>query len=216
MMPQPTDDPRVHIAGPDPDRMLVLGGGLVLGFGVLSHELGIAGHLARQVASSTGRGLDVDIIAQPDFRVDDAGARLNEENLSGYDAIVLFLGVTDSVRHTSARSWHQGLAALLSDISDRTAAGARVFVVGIQPVRLVTTLNNRVGFFAELHARVLERETILVCAEWPNASFVPFRPEHEPTDRYRTSAIYGKWAALVSPAIIESLERNHPMGDFAI
>jgi hypothetical protein len=215
-LPKPTDAPQVQIPGPDPDRILVVGGGIAVGFGVLSHELGIAGHLARQVSGATGRGIDVDIIAEPDFRVEEARARLRDVNVTTYDAVVTFLGVTDSIRHTSARAWSRSLSALVDDLNSRSAAGTCVLVVGIQPVRLITTLDKRAMLFAELHARVLERETIRVCASRPYATYLHFHPSSEQSERYRTSAIYGKWASLVSPSVAEALQRNHPFGDFTI
>lgn len=215
-LPKPTDAPVVDLPGPDPDRLLVVGGGIAVGFGVLSHELGIAGHIARQVSGATGRGVHVDIIAEPDIRLSEAANRLGETNLSAYDAIVLFLGVTDAIRRTSARVWRAQLAAIIQDVDSRAAAGACVLVVGIQPVRLVTTLDNRVGFFAEMHARSLDRESMRVCEQWPAAAFVPFRPQPEPGERYRSSTTYGKWAAQVSPAVIAAVQGNHPLGDFAI
>lgn len=216
ILPKPMDAPVVCIPGPDPDRLLVVGGGIAVGFGVLSHELGIAGHLARQVSGATGRGVDVDILAEADLRVDEVSARTREANVSAYDAIVLFLGVTDAIRRTSPRAWRTALTALLEDFGDRSAAGTRILVVGIQPVRLVTTLDNRVGFFAETHARSLDRESIRVCAQSSQTTFVPFNPRRELSGRYRTSATYGKWAALVSPAVINALQQNHPLGDFTI
>ena len=215
-LPKPTDAPLVRITGPDPDRLLVVGGGITVGFGVLSHELGIVGHIARQVSASTSRGMEVDLIAEADLRADEVASRIKDTNLSAYDTIVLFLGVTDAIRRTSTRAWRTALSALLENISSRTAAGTRILVVGIQPVRLVTTFNNRFGLFAELHARSLDRESIRVCASLAQASFIPFHPRPEPTERYRTSATYGRWAAQVSPAVIEALQKNHPLGEFTI
>ena len=206
----------MRIPGPDPDRLLVVGGGIVVGFGVLSHELGIAGHLARQVSSATGRGVNVDILAEADLRVDEVSSRTRDSNLPAYDAILLFLGVTDAIRRTPPRAWQTALTALLEDVGNRTAAGTRILVVGIQPVRLVTTLDNRVGFFAETHARSLDRESIRVCAQSRQTTFVPFNPRREISERYRTSATYGRWAAEVSPAVVAALQQNHPFGDFTI
>ena len=216
VFPQPTDAPRVHIGGPDPDRILVVGGGITVGFGVLSHALGIAGHLARKVSGATGRGVDVDIIARHDLTIDDVPSILVDSNLDSYDAVVLMLGVTDSMKRTSARAWRQGVAELIHAISDRAAAGGHIFVVGVQPVRLVTTLDNRVGFFAELHARALDRESIRACAGSSQSTYIPFHPQREPTERYRSSDTYGKWAGLLSPAVVDVLQRNHPLGDFSI
>lgn len=214
--PKPTDAPKIHVAGPDPDRILVVGGGILVGFGVLSHEIGIVGHLSRMVSATTTRGVNADIIASVTLRVDEVADRVREVDLDAYDAVVLFIGVTDSIRHTSARSWNRSLTALLDDLGDRIPAGAQVFVIGIQPVRQVTTLHYSVGAAAERHSHVLERESVRVCAEVPHATYVRFQPKLEHSDRYRTSAMYQKWAALVAPQIAESLQRNHPMGDFSI
>src|SRR5690606_22954041 len=215
-LPKPTDAPTVHVAGPDPDRILVVGGGIAVGFGVLSHELGIVGHLSRMVSAVTGRGVESDIIAEADFRIYEVADRVSETNLASYDAILLFLGVTDSIRHTSARSWNRNLTNLLEDFRDRMAAGAQVFVVGIQPVRQVTTVNYGVGAAAERHSHLLERESVRVCTRFPHATYVLFQPKLEHSDRYRTSAMYQKWAAPVAPPVAEALQRSHPMGDFTI
>ena len=215
VLPKPTDAPVVNIPGPDPDRLLVVGGGIAVGFGVLSHELGIVGHVARQVSVATGRGVHVDIFAERELRIDGASRRLLETNLSAYDAIVLFLGVTDAIRRTSTRAWRAELSALLQDIDSRAAAGTRTVVVGVQPVRLIRTLDNRVGLFAELHGRSLDRESARVCEQWPVATYVPFRPHPEPTERYRSSVTYGKWAKQVSPAVIDAVQGNHPLGEYA-
>lgn len=215
-LPKPTDAPKTHVPGPDPDRILVVGGGIAVGFGVLSHELGIVGHLSRMVSAVTGRGVESDIIAEADFRIHEVADQLREVNLASYDAVVLFLGVTDSIRHTSARSWNRSLTSVLEDFGDRLAAGAQVFVVGIQPVRQVTTVNYGVGAAAERHSHLLERESVRVCANIPHASYVLFQPKLEHSDRYRTSAMYQKWAALVAPQVAEALQRSHPMGDFSI
>ncbi len=59
-MPYPDDPPVAHGSGPDPDRILLLGGTLVRGIGVRSYELGIPGHLARKLAARTGHGADVE------------------------------------------------------------------------------------------------------------------------------------------------------------
>jgi hypothetical protein len=215
-LPKPIDEPVVNLPGPDPDRLLVVGGGILVGFGVLSHELGMAGHIARQVSVATGRGVHVDIISVGDLRMSDASHRVRDTSLSGFDAVVLFLGVTDAIRRTSTRAWRAQLSALLEDVDNRAAAGTRVLVVGTQPVRLVATLDNRAGFFAELHARSLDRESARVCQRWPQAVFVPFRPVAEPSERYRSSSTYAKWATQVSPAVIRAVEGNHPLGDFSI
>lgn len=216
LLPQPTGAPTVHLDGSDPDRVLLAGGGTAVGYGVLSHELALAGHLARQVSAATGRGIDVDVLAEQDLTIRGATALLEEKNLAVYDAVVLTLGVTDSLRRTPVRQWRFALTELIDHIADRTAAGVHLLVVAAQPVQTVTTFDNHVGVFAEMHGRALNRESARICAESSQATFVPFNPEPEPSERYRTSQTYGKWAQQVSPTIISVLQKNHPFSEFSI
>lgn len=215
-LPYPTGEPAVRVSGPDPDRLLIVGGGIAMGFGVLSHELGIAGHLARQIAASTGRGTDVDILAQPELTMSSVPEKLSGWTLSGYDAIILILGVTDSVKRTPSRRWRDAVAGAIDGVRDRAAAGTHVFVVGVQPVRLLPTMDNHIGLFAELHGRALNRESARICAGTEHATFLPFAPQPGSADRYRSSETYGRWARQLSAPITEVLERNHPLGDFII
>lgn len=214
--PKPEGPPEVRIAGPDPDRVLVIGGGIVVGYGVLSHDLGLIGHLARQVSRATGRGVEVDILADPELALSEVPGMLSGRNLSTYDAIILLVGVADALKRTPARSWRRMLSALMKNIFSRTAAGAHVFVAAVQPVRLITTFNNRIGWLAELHGRTLNRESIKVCTDLESVTFIPFHPQATPSERYRDSLTYQTWAAQLSPAVTRVLARNHPMGEFVI
>lgn len=209
-LPRPTDAPTVHIVGTDPDRVLLTGGGTAIGYGVLSHELALAGHLARQISSATGRGIDVDVLAEQDLVIRNVGDLLRETNMAAYDAVIVTLGVADSLRRTPLRHWRSALAELVEDIEGRTAAGTHLFVVATQPVQTVTTFDNQVGLFAEAHGRLLNRESERVCAEGARSVFVPFDPGPERGERYRTSHTYGRWAQEIAPAVIAVLEQNHP------
>ena len=65
-LPHPPSRGMVSGPGHDPDRVLIAGNGSAVGWGVLDHALGLPGHLARAVASITGRGVDLDVIAEPE------------------------------------------------------------------------------------------------------------------------------------------------------
>lgn len=214
--PKPEGPPEIRIPGPDPDRILVVGGGIVVGYGVLSHDLGIIGHLARQISRSTGRGVDIDMVADPELALAEVESLLGDRSLIGYDAILLLLGVADALKRTPARTWRRTLQGLLQEMHRSTAANTHVFVAAVQPVSLITTLNNRIGWMAELHGRTLNRESIRVCAELPDTTFVPFHPTKQPTERYRDSRTYQLWAAQLSPSVTRALSRNHPLGEFTI
>jgi hypothetical protein len=81
-VPHPTDSPHVHAPGADPDRVLLFGSGPAVGYGVLSNDLALPGHLARQLSTITGRGADIDVVADPEVTIQGSLALLRELNLS--------------------------------------------------------------------------------------------------------------------------------------
>ena len=94
----PTDAPRAEAVGPDPDRVLLLGPSKSVGFGVHTHELGLGGHLARELASLTKRGCSVDIVADATISATDTGVVIGRARLNKFDALVLILGGADTIR----------------------------------------------------------------------------------------------------------------------
>ena len=53
------DPPRARASGPAPDRVLAIGGALLAGEGVLTHDLALTGAIARGLARRVGHGFDV-------------------------------------------------------------------------------------------------------------------------------------------------------------
>lgn len=68
--PRPHDIPQAHSAGIDSDRILLVGCGPAVGWGVVSHDLALPGSLARELSGLTGRGVDVDVIESPRMSID--------------------------------------------------------------------------------------------------------------------------------------------------
>ena len=52
-LPVPSGPPVAHTDGPDPDRVLLLGAGISMGYGMKSHDLALPGQLARPGRHST-------------------------------------------------------------------------------------------------------------------------------------------------------------------
>ncbi|MCU1545078.1 MAG: diguanylate cyclase [Homoserinimonas sp.] len=205
-LPRPIDSPHARASGSDPDRILLFGGATACGYGVLSHDLSLAGHLARRISAATGRGVDVDVVADAEMTMRTAPEKLSSIALVRYDAIVVTLGVNDALRRIPARAWRQQLAALIEHIMERTATDAHIFLVRIQPIRSIRTLDNVAGLFAEAHARVLDREMAKIAAAHTDVTFVPFILETvSEKERYRTSSTYAHWASLLAPTIISGL-----------
>jgi GAF domain-containing protein len=87
----PVDPPRAHASGPAPYRVLAVGGRLLAGRGVTTHDLALTGTLARGVAGSTGHGVDVESIVLDRVTVPSMMQALADRDLLRIDALVLVL-----------------------------------------------------------------------------------------------------------------------------
>src|SRR5690606_36089961 len=94
-VPIPVDSPHVRVPGRVSDRVLVLGSGPAMSWGVLSHQLGLAGGLARSLAKQTGRGAVVDVVADASMTADSAIEQVERLGLWRYDAVVVTVGTND-------------------------------------------------------------------------------------------------------------------------
>lgn len=180
-MPRPEDAPRAHAPGIEPDRILVFGNGAAVGWGVRSHDLALPGHLARQVSGLTGRGVDVDLVADPIITVATAARLIPEPRLATYDAIVIVIGMSDALRMTSVRTWRRHLADLLDRFTAARDDGAGVFVVGLLPPSSLKIFSLREGNAADASAARLNAVSQELCDEREGVHFVK-TPErsHEP------------------------------------
>ncbi|WP_166791775.1 GDSL-type esterase/lipase family protein [Cryobacterium frigoriphilum] len=206
-VPRPTDRPRSHAPGPDPDSVLVFGSGPASGWGVRTHDLAIPGSLARALAAHTGRGADVDLNSNPLGRITDGFHDLVGIDLSGFDAVIVTLGVNDAVELVSPKIWQFELARILTHISEHTPPHTRIYLLGIQPIRTIPVFDNRFfGTLADRHATALNKLTEARCAMMPRTTFVPLtgRP-FIVAGRYRTSTDYHQWGEFLATEMAANL-----------
>ena len=205
-VPRPRDKPQVHASGLDSDRILLVGSGPAVGWGVLSHGLSLPGALARGLSARTGRGADVDVVPDPKMTAASAIRLLEENKLWRYDAVVLIVGINDAIGVTSPRAWRRSMSALLRYAERASSQGTRIFVVEIPPIRSLRVFDRLPGRLAERHARALNRLTAEIVRDLERTELVPFEPISIPTpNRYRSPEEYRNWADLLVPAIAKSL-----------
>lgn len=206
-IPTPTDAPQAHAAGIDSDRILVFGSGPAVGRGVMSHDLALPGALARAVSARTGRGVDVDVVARSRMTSVTALTDLGNLRLTRFDAIVVTLGVNESVTLASERVWRLELDRLLRQLVRSSSGSTRVFVAGVQPIRSIPLFDSPLGDLADAHARRLNRATSAICADIPRADFVPLEGAPLPASgRYRSPEVYSHWAGLLAASMVPALE----------
>ena len=132
VVPHPFDSPRRFIAGPDPDRVLVLGNGPAIGFGVLTQELALPGRLARRLADATGRGAVVDVVSRRGTTAGTAPRLLDEARMGLYDAILVCIGSSDAYNLEPEQRWRADLGQLLDALR---AAATPSTVLAVLPIR---------------------------------------------------------------------------------
>jgi len=187
------------VPGDDPQRVLVIGEATAVGFGVLSHELGMAGHFSRQLARRTGRGVEWATRPFSDLTIHTAAGTVRDRALlDGVDVVLLMVGVGDSIRLTPQRTWRRLLCAALEDLARGLPVGARVLIPEVPP------LNESVGIpaawraVAARHGRLLNRVTAEIVAARPEAVAVQFPGESvidlgDP-DAAQASRVYASWS----------------------
>ena len=213
-IPRPRDTPQAHSPGTDSDRVLLFGSGPAVGWGVLSHDVALPGSLARALSTRTGRGTDVDVIANPLVTI-----RTSQNDLAGqgqgrglwrYDAVVVSIGTADAVALLPTWVWQRELSALLDRIRRESSLTTRIFVLGVQPIRSIAAYDSGLGSVAEKHARNLNGASAVICAEQEWTHFVPMTASlASAPGRVRTAAHYAEWADLIAGRMAPPLNAAH-------
>lgn len=200
-VPRPADTPHAHADGVSDDRVrvLVLGAGIASGWGVLSHDLALPGSLARALAASIGHGVDVDVIADVTMTARHAAARLSTLPLWRYQAVVLVLGINESVGLTSPDRWERDLREAIITVRSEGGLDVPIVLAGIQPVRSVPMFDSLLGTIADRRARVLNRASERLAQATPRVGFASLSAAIMPAqDRYREPESYRQWAEEIT------------------
>jgi hypothetical protein len=210
--PKPRDVPQAHSPGRDSARILILGGGSAVGWGVLSHTLGLPGALARALSARTGRGADVDVIAESSMTVRSALRHIGPETLHRYDAVVLTLGIRDAGRLTSPRAWQRDLAKLTDRIR-LISADTQIYLAGIEPLGSLPVFQTTLGAMAGAQGRVLNAVSSRYCASRDGITFAQL-PATPPSaaGRFRSAVDYEVWAEYLAEQMAGQLSSTAPGG----
>jgi hypothetical protein len=193
----PTGPPEVSIAGTNPARILVIGDGPAAGFGVRTHQLGIAGHLARHLSGLLARGVVVTVVAQPAASARSTLKRLAEIDVNGYDSIVLMLATTDAFCLTLRRSWRRNMTGLVHAL--QSAEAPSVCVTSLASLHLGRPLLPFARRLTGTHMRTLNAETRRICAQ-TNTRMIPLDAASDLTSR-----TYARWGHRIGTHLADSL-----------
>lgn len=208
LLPTPGERPRAFAAGPNADRMLLVGSGVAVGYGVTSGDLALGGYLARGLSAVTRRGAAVETVAKLGLRVRTCSTVLEEFDLSRFDAVVLTLGSDEALHLVTPKTFRSALVGLLDWIDTVAPAGLGVVLVGIPDVtsfmkvprvferavkRQCVLLNDEMTTMVRLHDRV---------------TYLPFTPEPADLERDGDRRFYAAWATLMVPDIARVLDSH--------
>lgn len=172
-LPVPQDSPVVHAAGPDPDRLLLIGTGTVRGLGVTSTQLGLGGQLVRRIAALTGRGADIELASTVNLTIRQVPEMLAGHDTSRFDATILMMGMRDVIAMTSVRRWRAGMRRLL----EAAARVPQVFVVAVPDFAAYLEVPPAAARIMRRHGDRLNDATREITAGLPGVEFVPFSPQ---------------------------------------
>ncbi|MGO4536481.1 GAF domain-containing protein [Leifsonia sp. 2MCAF36] len=211
----PTNGWSVHAAGADSDRVLIFGSGVAVGFGVLSQDLALAGHLARALSARTRRGTDVDVVADASLTAQNALPRLKSIVLERYDAVIVVLGTTESLELASVSGWRQHLRELLDQLLD--AGSFDVVVAGIPSLRSIGTYGTLLGLMGDRHSKRCNRASAELCAGMRHTTFVGLSPAlSNPDGTGRAVENYRMWALEIAEHTAPLLDLSRTSGTYVL
>jgi len=209
--PRPPHGAVVRGPGHDPHRVLLAGGSSAVGWGVTSHELGLAGHLARATSTITHRGTDIEVLADPRMSLRAVREYLTPERASRFDAIVLTPGTMEAYQLLSVARWAKELSGLLDHIASGRDVSPAVVLVGAEEFSPVP-LSRFVGSRAVAHARVLNASSRSIVAGRQRVAYVDSGMS-VPADRPslldgEQAPLYSTSALAIAPILAELLEHG--------
>jgi len=223
-LPHPPFEPAVARGpGHDPDRVL-LTGRTAGSWGVVSHDIGLGGQLARATAAITGRGIDVEIEAAPGLSLPAIERLLTPSTISRYDAIVLTVGIREAMELMPVATWTRQLTSLLDHIESGRELGPAVIVVGVEE-RLPVPITPGISRLVLARARALNHASREVIASRPRVWFqdsglVPERDDGSTLLDSDKPQAYTRDALTIAPTLAAVLEESparlrHPVDEEA-
>ena len=200
-LPRPGGLQDLEAASHHSDRVLLVGNGAAVGYGVLTHDLSLAGNLGRLLTARTGRATYVTVLSDGDMTAGTALDALRAADLEPYDAIVVTVGINEALRLSSGARWQRQIEGLVEFVLSPAVPKLQLFLVAVPPMESIAAVPRWVAAVADGHSRELNARLEAVCALHEGVTFVPFRPGPAPdVGRYRSSETYREWAQeIVDP-----------------
>jgi hypothetical protein len=206
LLPTPGERVRAFAVGPNADRLLLVGSGVAVGYGVTSGDLALGGYLARGLTAATRRGTSVETVAQLGLRVRDCAEVLAEFDLEGFDTVVMTVGTDESLHLVTAGTFRSDVTRLLDWLDTAAPARLGVVVVGIPDVTSIMKIPRAWERLVQRQCARLDSELKHLSGERPRITYLPFTPDPVDLERDGDRHFYAAWAALRTPTIARVLD----------
>ncbi len=196
----PTDAPHMTVPGKDLLRVLLIGDAAVAGFGIRTHQLGVAAHLARRLAALTGRGIDIRVQANPSMAACSVPDLIEAAAEHKYDAIILMLATNDAMALTAVPHWSRSMGRALALL--HTIVPNAGFITTIADIGAIGRLATLTRLICGTHAEVLNRTIEQLCTKTGHS---PIRLE---SAQSLVSATYETWANSISAIVFSTIAQT--------
>lgn len=200
-LPTPGEYQRSSAPGHNADRLLLIGSGISVGYGVSSDALALGGYLSRSVTALTGRGTSIETFTRPSMRAEDVIDVLDSVTLARYDEIVLTLGSDEAVHLTTVRSFGIHLDRLFDWVAKHAPHRLGIVMIGIPDYTSIMKMPALMERAVRRHCVRLDTELRRHCAERTNVTYVEFSPAPANLQRDGDRRFYEAWAGLIAPGI---------------
>lgn len=205
------EGPRCGRVGDGPAlRLSVVGESTAAGCGVLTHDEGMAGQLARALVSTgLAPGVEWSVTARNGATASAFRRSLLPGIPDGVDLTVVLLGVNDVLARTPPSTWRTEVGGLLDVLRSRST---QVVLTGIPPFDAFPSLPATLARFLREHADRLNAVTQQLAADLPQVIWVggedllPLGPDFFGADGFHPSADgYRRWAASIAGQLVLSV-----------
>ncbi|MCU1551079.1 MAG: diguanylate cyclase [Glaciihabitans sp.] len=216
--PRPPARTVVHASGATPQRILLLGGGPAVGYGVGTHDLALGGQLTRAIAAATGRGADTEVFARANLSAAGTLPLVTSISPERFDAVVLTIGLQDALAFASTDQWLSEMQSVLTAILSRAKSRTVIFLVAVPPVSHLVALPRISATLLDRSAARLNRALVSLSASNDAVFFVPFTaPSAQDGLHHHGQSTYRLWAQelaeTIGPVMLGRIGRGRPALD---
>lgn len=199
---RPPTDERVTVMGDDPVRILVVGAGLAVGYGVPDRRRALDGQTALTFAGRTRRGVVVETRVRPYLQLHDTIDLLGASGAMGFGAVVWSPTFREAFRVVSARIWARRLDRIVAHLRSTGRPGTGLVLLGLPEVD-----ESSVAAAAVLRSIRAVNRGIAAAAQRSGARYVamPAMGEVDATSAFANAAYYTRCAEVLVPVLIDLL-----------